>query len=469
MTQTRNSTTFRHIDRAALVAMVALIALIGVTVVLGDRVGVRVERAYPVGEAHSTSPIILQFDNAMQRDTVESRLRVDPAIEGVFGWTANAVSFRPSSALTPGSSYTVTLDAGALGQNGRAVLSAYQFSFTVQRPRVAYLLPADGFPQNIWIADPLDPAGAAQITFAPDGVYDYDVSPDGTRIAFSEANTLNGIHDIKLLDLDTGALTQLTNCVDASCTNPVWRPDGRVIAYERIEYNSEFSVGSSPTRVWLLDVTTTPATTRPLFADSQILGYDPQWSADGQRIALMDRATSAILVYDFNTEEIVAVPNLAGTSGALSPDGRTLIFPDIVFEEGAAARETLRLAEIDTGAFRLLTDPNEPIDDKRARWSFDGAWVAVARQDHRVARGVQLYLYDPVSEQIRLLTDDPRYSNMFFRWDPTGAQIVIQRFPELTDDLQPNTAGRPEIWTLDVATRELTLVASNAFLPRWIP
>ena len=65
--------------------------------------------------------------------------------------------------------------------------------------------------------------------------------------------TATGTADIKLLDLASGAVTQLTHCQTAMCTSPVWRPDGQMIAYERAENDPQF--GNSPARIWLLDLT----------------------------------------------------------------------------------------------------------------------------------------------------------------------------------------------------------------------
>lgn len=449
----------------------ALVIVIGVVVVIGDRVGVQLTRVEPLGAAHSTSPIVIQFNEEMARDTVEGRLRFEPDLKGDASWSGRTLVFRPERALAPGASYTVILEAGARSQSGRETLSEYQFSFTVGMPRIAYIAPADAVPQNIWIADSADPASAQQVTTSPSGIFDFAVSPDGTQIAFAERNPATQTSDIKLLDLDTGGIRQLTNCVDADCTTPVWRPDGSVIAYQRVDYNSDLgNVGASPTRVWLLDLTTSPATTRPLFSDLQILGYAPQWSDDGRRIAIYNR-DQGILVYDFTDQSVAVVPNRSGSSGALSPDGTQVVFAEIVLQEGEQARSYLNLADLTTQAMRQLSPPGEPLQDERVVWRPDGQRLAIARryQDDRFTRGYQIYLMDPDDGTVEPLTDDARYANGFFSWDATGDRLVIQRFPELDENGQPNTTGRPEIWMLDAQTGEMTQVAVNAYLPRWVP
>ena len=460
-----------HFDRVVAVVIVGLLLLIVGTIALGDRVGVQIVTVAPQAEAHSTSPIMLRFSEVMDHDSVAAHFQTDPAIEGTLAWNGSTLSFHPTAALQPGSTYTVKVDAGAVSASGRQVLDEYQHSFSVMLPRIAYLYPADDAPHNIWITDPLHPDQAKQITDSPTGIDDYSVSPDGTKLAFVEANPANdtgaATSDIKLIDLASGALEQVTNCSNAVCTAPVWRPDGKVIAYERTEYDAQF--GSGPPRIWLIDLTTKPATTRPLFQETQILGYDAQWSGDGNRIALVDSASVSILVYDFSTGKIISIASQAGESGALSPDGTRLIYPDIVFQpEGAFTKQ--RLAVLDSGDFLSLTDQDAPISDRQARWSPDGTKIALARENQNSpVRGIQIALYDLRTDQTTMLTNDSHYANLSFWWSPTGEQLAIQRVPELDNNLQPNSDALPEIWTYDLSSGALNQVTTNAYLPRWIP
>ncbi len=460
--------TLTPLDRAVIGVVVLLFLLIGTTILLGDRVGVQLSQVAPLGEAHSTSPISIRFSEAMDHDSTTAHFHTEPALQGTFSWSGASMTFHPSEALEPGKSYTVFVEPGAHSESGRALLSEYRYSFTVREPRVAYLYPANSTPQNIWIVDPADPDHPTQITHSPTGIQDFSVSPDGTQIAFTENNTIMQTSDIKRIDLTTGALEQLTNCQNSVCSAPVWRPDGKMIAYERVENDPQF--GTSPPRIWLIDLSSSPATTQPLFKENQILGYEAQWSADGSRIAEMDRGSASIVVYDFKSGKIAAIGSTAGTSGTLSPDGKTLIYPDLVPDSSGtgALVNKLRIVNVDTGTFDTLTDPDASDNDQRALWNPDGKTVAVARQSPS-ARGAQIVLVDMDTKETRPITDDPHYANLLFWWDPTGTELVAQRFPVLDANNEVNPNGLPEIWTLNVASGEKTNLVSNGFLPRWVP
>lgn len=459
-------------DRAVWGVMAVIVAAILLTIVLGDRVGVTLRAAGPLGEARSTSRITLEFSEPMQRDSVTERFRTEPALQGEFSWAGNTLIFTPADAMTAGEAITVTLASGAQSENGRSVLSDYQFAFTVRSPEVAYLAPANGSPQNIWVVSASDPESARQLTFSPSGIYDFSVSPDGSQIAFSENNSDTGTQDLKLLTLATGGIEQITNCVDSACTNPVWRPDGSGLIYERVELNSDMAqqgVGTSPTRVWTLDLTSRPVQTRPLFSDLQLLGHSPQISADGSRIALYDSGMGSILIQNTADGSLLALPSRAGSSGGLSPDGTRLIYPEVILADGARAHSYLRMANLIDSSIVSLSDPPQQLDDARAQWRPDGRRVAIARRDESVMRGYQIYLLDPLTGEAQQITQDPRYTNMYFWWDPTGRYLVVHRFPELDENMQSNMNGLPEIWTLDTETGAMLQLAINGFLPRWLP
>jgi Tol biopolymer transport system component len=472
MTLTERIARLSKFDRVVGGVCLALAGLIALTIVLGDRVGVLVYRAAPLGEgARSTSRITLEFSEPMQRESVEPLFSTQPALTGAVSWSGNTFVFQPDEPVPPGTTVNVRLLPGAQAQSGRVVLSEYRFDFSVRVPRIAFLFPANGTPQNIWVADT---AGGepTQLTFSPSGIYDFAVSPDGSQIVFSENNSNNGTRDLKLLNLESGALEQITNCADSLCNAPVWRPDGAQIAYERVELNSDLAqqgVGSSPTRIWTLDLTSRPVQTRPLFSDLQLLGHSPQYSGNGERIAMYDSGMGAILVNDLRDGSLTAIPTRSGTSGALSPDGSQLAYTEIVLADDAIANSYLRIANLVSNDVTNITDPPAATSDQRVAWRPDGRMMAVARRDESLIRGYQIYMVDPLTGEAQQVTTDGRYTNMFFAWDPTGRYLAVHRFPELDEFGQPNMNGLPEIWMLDTQTLEMTMLAVNGFLPRWMP
>ncbi len=485
-------TTFmklNYFDRRVALILVMLLGLTGFVILLGDRVGVTLHRVAPLGVARSTSSVIIQFSENMNRVTVPPNVKVVQiapdkldstnsdrdvlaTVDGTVSWSGTTFNFRPNTPLKPGAAYQVILKPGAISDSGRKVISEYHYSFTVRTPRVAYLAPANSAPINLWVADPTVPGSAHQVTNSPSGIYDYGVSPDGSKIAFAEKNSDTGTIDIKMLDVDSGGIEQLTNCADAECKTPTWRPDGQLIAYERIDLNSSLAnqVGPSPTRIWIIDLSSTPATTRPLFDDSQILGYGVRWSADGTRISMFDYSSKGILVHDFRDSTTELIPSKYGNSGELSPDGNKLIYPEVTLANNEAT-SYLQVVDLVNKNLQRLSTPEDPIDDDTAIWSPDGKFLIVGRRylDERMTRGRQIYKVNPDDSKAEPLIVDPNYQNGYFSLDPTGSQIVLQRFPDPVAMNDPNDQGLPEIWTYDMQTKALVKVSDNAFVPRWVP
>jgi Tol biopolymer transport system component len=312
------------------------------------------------------------------------------------------------------------------------------------------------------------------------GIFDFGVSPDGHYIAYSERDPESRTLDIHLLDLQTGHIEQITRCggEDAECNTPTFHPDGHVLAYLRQPLNRDFeNVSVGAPRIWLLDINTRE--TRPLSDDSQMIGHSPQWSDDGNTIAFFsaDIKQPGVLVYNFNPQRSESkpalnfVPSSQGTVGALSPNGRKLIFPDMVARQGGYFSH-LKIVDLDADppVFTNFTDLQDSIDDAAVDWHPGGQSITLERRymDERYTRGFQLYNMDVTTHEISPLLVDERYSHHYFEWNPAGDYLLMQRIPLLTEDGQPDAQARPEIWVLHPATGDLTLISKQAFHPRWV-
>ncbi|MCU0479796.1 MAG: hypothetical protein MUE54_01135, partial [Anaerolineae bacterium] len=165
--------------------------------------------------------------------------------------------------------------------------------------RVAYLRLDENRIYQIFVADPNNLNNKRQLTTASKGIYDFDTSPDGRSIVYTERDPKTFHADLYLLDVESGRVTPLTNCKgeDSDCFAPTYNPNGDFIAYERVPLNSELGTGIGSPRIWLLDMQTDTIRNAPLINENQILGTGAVWSGDGTRIAFYDNANGGIVVY----------------------------------------------------------------------------------------------------------------------------------------------------------------------------
>ena len=105
-------------------------------------------------------------------------------------------------------------------------------------------------------------------------------SPDGQHIAFSGMD--GGISDLYVVNIETGAVRQLTNDRYADL-QPTWSPDGQQLAFstDRGDDGSNFiTLEYANTRLGLIDVQTGEVDVRAPFPNA--LHHNPQYSPDGR-------------------------------------------------------------------------------------------------------------------------------------------------------------------------------------------
>src|SRR6185295_9174452 len=62
---------------------------------------------------------------------------------------------------------------------------------------------------------------------APDSYTNFDVSPDGRRIAASRRDPKTGVNSLALIDVERGVTTPITPQNEDNYDDPTWAPDGK--------------------------------------------------------------------------------------------------------------------------------------------------------------------------------------------------------------------------------------------------
>ena len=144
-------------------------------------------------------------------------------------------------------------------------------------------------------------------------IEDFELSPKGERALFVARG------DVFTVPVEHGPTRNLTASPDAHDKWARWSPDGRTIAY--------VSDASGEDELWLApqDGSAPP---RRLTQDGAVFRYTPEWSPDGERLAVSDK-NGRIFVVDAESGESVLVADEARGEVhdyGWSPDGGHLAF-----------------------------------------------------------------------------------------------------------------------------------------------
>jgi dipeptidyl aminopeptidase/acylaminoacyl peptidase len=227
----------------------------------------------------------------------------------------------------------------------------------------------------------------------------FDISPDGTQVAFSWNRT--GQWEIYLLPLCGAADPQQLTGGPGGKFNPQWSPDGRRLAYA-LDLD-----GSEAYDLYICDLSTdrhvnltpdTPHANQPNFA----------WSPDGEQIAFLSDLAGRFDTYVMPASGLMQAPGgearlVLSTSHpdwevAWSPCGHWLA----VVAEASGQDYWTYIVPAEGGEPRILGTASGPICAKDSQWSPDGTRLAFASD----AQGqFEIGLYELATGEIRWLTE----------------------------------------------------------------
>lgn len=261
-----------------------------------------------------------------------------------------------------------------------------------------------------------------------------------TRFAFVAGGRIH------VVDSDGAALRTLTP-EGTTSLSPAWSPDGRRIAYTRLQD------GRGP--ILLQPVAGGAAT--PVPGTGSGLNITPAFSPDGRLLAYASSTEQGTNVQVANVAQNCCVQRLTvgrfadNLSPTFAPDGGRLAFvstragPAQIYGMGADGTGAELLVPFDFG---VTGSSNAP------EWSPDGTLLAFHRE---VSGAPQLFVMDVASRRVRQLTSSGRNEDP--TWAPDGRHVAF-----ISD-----RGGRRQVWVIDVDTgRTRQLVTPGAArLPAW--
>jgi TolB protein len=308
-------------------------------------------------------------------------------------------------------------------------------------------------------------AAPTALTSGSGSVWDYAPAPDGRRVAFSALTPEGGsdlwVAEIGGAEIGAAAPALLLACPQGFCANPSWSPDGRLLAYSLRNANEFAAAAVSPPRLFLLDVAT--GETAPVFADSQKLGFDARWSADGQWLAYLSPDFYGVTAYNVETGDEQFYATQTGETGAWHPQ-RSVFLMNEQAQIGDTYVVHLYLVDPAANTRVNLSGADNPVEDGSPAWSPDGQWIAFRRSElagERKSLSKQLWIMRADGSEARPLTGDMEIDYGAPSWSADGKTLLYHRFPLKGPDIVIST------WTMDMATGEQTEVARPGQRPQW--
>lgn len=276
-----------------------------------------------------------------------------------------------------------------------------------------------------------DGADPIQLTSGESDDSDPQVSPDGTRVAFT--STVGNNTDIYVLDLTTRNLTRVTDSPEKDSA-PSWSRDGTKIAFE------SFRDGNLEIYLTNADGSNTTRLTNDPAGDS-----NPVWSPTSDEIAFISNRfgnSDILLLTPTGQVSTLTTDPAPDSAPAWSPDGSR-----IAFKTSTGELSKICVIQRDGLNQQCLTaaagDYGDPV------WSLDGKWLAATAKQ---SAGYGITLFDTASTPgtpIELSAADVKpYGRPF--WSPEGARLVFSAL----------AGGEKELYTVVIPTDAFTPLAS---------
>jgi Tol biopolymer transport system component len=397
------------------------------------------------------------FNQPMDPASVEAHFSIDPHIEGEFSQEQNTFWFTPNQKLDLGQIYQASITPGVQAQNGRKLRTPIEWQITARAVDLLYLvLGTEG--GDLWHYD-FATGQTFAITATEQTVIDFKPSPSGDRIAYVQYNPQGGT-DLWSVERDGTNPEMLLDCGKDQCGQLAWSVDGERIAYTREAWDDP-SERYLPSRVWTVNIRN--GASAPLYRQEEAYGQSPSFSPDGKRLATYSSLQNAIRILELETSQESAIPTLYPGVGSWSPDGKEMLFIDLVpsvLEPNVA----LFIVNFSDKVVRnALGDFVPNLDYDLPQWSPDGKWIAYGVRPVGTAVNKSLWVAELDGGTSIAITDDPAATFTNYRWDPWGERLVFQRF-QLSGG-----SSSTSLWLWERSTGQIRRLVENGARPEWLP
>ena len=407
----------------------------------------------------SVETIQISFPVPMDRESVETRLKITPATDVDLKWNDSVLEINPTKTFLAGSLVEIKLKQGASSMDGREYSHDFIWSYTIRQPDIIFLGNATTSPE-VWSHE-LSSGQNTMLTNTGGHVTDLAASQSGNVILFVQKNSSGG-SDIFAIRRPILKPEILVSCEKEICTDPAISSDGRLFAFSR-NRDPEEGTTSQLSYIYTGEIDSGEAGITPLITEKTISGILPSFSPDGQKLSFYDIKSQGIrIVNKSGTNDFLLGTNRM-QRGSWSPDGMRFIFVDDEMGEHAIFSRLYSVDITNSSISEPLKDVLTGKEMGEPDWSPDGNAIVVGVRAEGGPLTRQLVLYDLNTSKSTQITNDSSVINASPCWSPDGQYVVFQQARLGTSNTKPVIS----LW--DAEKKDITMIAEDAALPVWLP
>lgn len=218
-----------------------------------------------------------------------------------------------------------------------------------------------------------------------------DISPDGSKIAFSAQ--VEGTWYIFTIDKDGSNLVQVT---DFSSANSSWHPDG-----QQLVFNSDHDDEPKDTPdLWVMNLDGTGLT--EVLDDPPIPDFYGKWSPDGSKILYTSGAENQdIFVMDADGSNVTQLTDAPSQeqAGRWSPNGKHIVY-------ASSQNENWDIFVMDADGSNIVQLTDDPANDVSPSWSPDGNYILFS-SEREGQKGIgELWMISVDGENLQRITNN---------------------------------------------------------------
>ncbi len=449
--------------------------------------GLRVRSTLPVHGASGVSvrtSIAVVFDGTIDPGSVANALQITPPVQGDVHVSAlpadttpfplaapsdgggQVLLFQPTAPLAAHTTYSVTLASVVARPDVPSQVAAGRtWTFTTGQPTVSgqnqiAFTSVRGGVRDVWLMNP-DGSNARQLTTGLAPVAGYDVTADGSHVAWSAGGI---VQTMRIDGTDVRTITAPQSFEYA----PRFTPDGRSLLVARrggdgadLGYWLVPVADGAPSARQLLPSGAPPLGSSLLAGDGiEARAETPAWApraafdTAGRHVAITTGDGSVVVIDLAPTEPSAAVAQTgivaAGSPAWAAPGGHFVVPGRRAGDPGDA----VYVVGVDGGVTR------GPPGSGSAAWSSNGV-AAFLATDSGGRTHVAVSRLDSAAAP-RTLTDAADVGDRWPSFSPDGQSILFGR-------TRADGSTSDGIWVVDVVTGQARPLAADGAYPRWLP